>query len=404
MVWLRSRFSRARTQPRRSNFKRTFKKRSFSSVFRKGTKKVFSAKKKKGFVSKKQVIKKALRFKRGNNAQQKRLQTAAAGVNDNVLVYNYVDTVTSVGTTNAAAVQKMWAVNQVTGNAGSVASNFRNMGLMDNRILAMVLGQTSAPGGDGAVTTQAIIKSYETSMEVRNITTGPITFWEYRCVARHDLQDTGSASGVALLVTDGFADATARAAGDNVFTSPLTSTTLGATLYMNPRFTSQCKIKKVKKFTINPGRSKRFKYVTRKMRLVKNETFNIGTAPDPDGSSASFRGVSKGQSFSVFCMCGTYASNEGANAGFKEGFGNADVGITAQIKVHYAKIAQINMTTAATTAAAGFSAGAASYPAPLMLVQPVTAISTGPVPAAAGTVVRAGTNDVTMVDDIMQGP
>lgn len=401
---LRSRSFGARKQRRGVTFKR--RAASVGTAFRKGTRRFTKSSKK--FVKPKAVAKKAFKMAKFKNKNTSRLLTLAKGVADQVFLFSYVDQFTVAGTTGQKAVQGMWVQqNASTGTLGATNIPLVNMQLMSNDILQMLLGQPSATVAlnAGLKTTQMIVKTYSTSMEVRNITTGPVILWEYRCTARKDLSVSG-ATAVSTMITDagGWADAEARTGGSIPLTSPVVGTTLGATLFMNPRFVSAIKIRKVKKFTLAASRSKKFTYTTRKPRLIKAEDFNYGLVPDPDGSVGPSRQVSRGQSFSVFVTHGTFASNTGGGGTALIGIGNSSLGITASVKVHYAVIAVNAMTSGATTAVAGFTQGVDRYPAPLMITHPDSAISTGPVPAAAGTRTYGATDAFAVQDSIMAGP
>lgn len=327
---------------------------------------------------------------------QVRLAAIAKTVADQSFVMNYVDQVATSGTTNAAAKQAMWVVNQSPGQAGNQSVAIPNMQLMSNDILQQLLGQVGA-GGAASKTSRLLVKSYETAMQIRNISTGDIEFWEYRCRARQDLDGSGN-TAIANIVANGFADASATSGTSGaVSTSPITATTIGATPFNNPRFTGAVKVLKVKKWTLKPNGLKKLKYTTKKLRMVKAENFMFAAVPDPDGSTALIRQVSRGQSFSLFVMHGTFASNTAANANFQVGYGNADVGILATIKVHYAVIEQKAVQTAATTAAAGFTAGACYYPATVVQNSPMSVLT-------AGTGVRAqATDGPVVIDDVMLG-
>lgn len=402
---LRSRSFGARKQRRGVSFKK--RASSVGSTFRKGSKRISFSKKSK-FVKLRSAAKRAFKVAKFKNKNTSRLLTLTKGVADQVFVFNYVDQLSASGTTGQPAEQLMWGIQNTTvGTAGATNQPLVNLQLMSNDILQMVMGQAGGGGSSSLATSQMIVKSYETSMEIRNLTTGPINLWEYRCTARKDLSGGsggGSLPNLNAIILNGFADAAARTGGSIPFTSPMTSVTLGATPFMNPRFVASIKIRKVKKWSLNPARAKRLKYSTKKPRMIKAEDFLFGVVPDGDGSTALSRQISKGQSFSVFVISGTFASNVSGAAGFLAGIGAADVGVTASIKMHYCNIATNTMSSAATTAVAGFTGGVARYPAPIVLNQPISAISTGPVPAAAGTRTYGLLDTNVVVDTIMIGP
>lgn len=311
---------------------------------------------------------------------------------------SYVDSVQQVGTTNTRAVQVMWGNQQSQLSALALGSttvprSLVNLHLTPNVLMANLLAQNTQAGA-GAITAQILLRDCAQKCRMTNLSTGSVIITEYRVRARHDQIQAASGANstcqVSDVITNGFADASsASGTGDAVYQTPLTSDTYGATPFMNPRFVQQYKVIKVRKFELQPGKSKVFGYKTLKPRVIKNEDFNQGVAPfliNPPAGQTAFKQVSKGQSFSVFQAQGTIASSIEATAAVNNiGVGNITIGMIYETKMHYSIIAPANVYSHGSTRIPGFSAGVASFPAPLVITHPDSAVSTGPVPAAAGT-------------------
>lgn len=328
----------------------------------------------------------------------------AAILPDQVYLDNYPDAVTVNGTNNTKATQIIWGSKQTSSDTDSVQISPINLMPSDLSILQQIMYQqlstvsfVAPPGPSAGIsagscpTAQLLIKSWSVEAVITNLETGPIEFTHYRCKARRDFSGPGSNISLAGVITGGPTD-TAIVGGGAVptgITNQVLSTTYGATPFMNPRFTATIHILKTKKYILAPGKSIRLKYIDKNARLWKNEDFNMGNVPDGDGSTSPNRTILKGQRFSVFQMAGTFATNSTNNAGYRTGVGNAAVGILYQHKVHYAAITPQVMQTSANNAVTGFGFGNAYYPLPIVANVPYSAISTGPVPAAAGTVTFA---------------
>lgn len=332
---------------------------------------------------------------------------------DQVYLFNNTDYVTVAGTTNSKATQIMWCQQaDVSDVTNSIAGPLINLMPHDLNIVQQILAQqpASIQSNTGTVgslinnpTAQVLIKSWQTSMSIRNLETGPISFTHYRCKARRDFGPTDSVvSGPQGVLQNGFADASVSTTTlPTGVTNPLLYTTLGATPFMNPRFVATVKVVKVKKYELRPGARINLKYTLARPRLWKNEDFNFGQPPDADGSGLPPRSILKGQMFSVFVMHGTFATNSSATAGYTKGVGNAAVGIVQMHKVHYATITPQVMQTSGINAIAGFTIGQCGYPQPVIANYPYSAVSTGPVPAAAGTVSFANIGS-TIAPDVRQ--
>lgn len=377
------------------------------------------------FVSKRRVFKRFKRsvvgaykkknFKRKQFARSKTSSKSMAlnhlikSLPSHSFVDTYVDSAIITGTTNSRALQKIWgtcqsqlgqaqlgSVRTATGFGG--ANNMMvNLQLTPNNLMSTLittLAQTSPNP-----TQQIMLRDFSTNCRMTNVGTGTVIVTEYRCRARHDCIVTyattpavaETTSSVNAVIINGFSDATAASGSpDAVSVGPITSTVYGATPFQNPRFVRMFKVIKVKRREIAPGRAIKFGYKTTKPRIIKNEDFNPGVTPfsviTPTANQTSFKQVLKGQSFSVFQAQGTFASSVEATAGVNNiGVGNVTLGMIYTQRAHYSVITPNYMQSGSSNRIPGFSENIASYPAPLMIVHPDSAISTGPVPAAAGT-------------------
>jgi len=364
--------------------RRSFKKTKFRS--RSYRRKAY--KKKGTFARKKKVLK-----SRGS-----KLATAiqmAQLLPDQVYLDNYADLVSVVGNAGTKAVQTIWGTQQSSlGTTNSVQVPPVNLMPHDLGILQQIMAQQldgAGQLGSGAesITAQLLIKSWTSEATIKNVETGDIELTHYRCRARRDLAGgAGDSASLPQIINNGFTDTADPGVPPTGVTSQVLYTTYGATPFMNPRFVSSVHVLHSKTYRMAPGKSIKLRYTNRKPRLWKNEDFNFGQVSDGDGSNAVKRGILKGQTFSVFVLRGTYASNLTNAAQYRIGAGNASVGIIYQHKVHYACIAPQIMQTSAMNALAGFDS--CHYPLPIVANQPYSVItpSAGP----------AGTRQLALTD------
>lgn len=278
---------------------------------------------------------------------------------DNSYILQYADKITGVGATNGPPVQCMWGINQIT-STGIPAATYDNLLLDDPLILSQILNNILT----GSSTVEFTRKTYEVECTMTNLETSVVELWEYRCKAR---RAQSAANTMDAVVRNGFADAVL---GIN---AKATYQTVGATPFMNPRFTSQYKIVKVKKFMLSPGESKTFKYVFRRPKKYTQESIGVGNTT---GSGTLIYNMLKNQQASLFVAQGTYAQNTAANAGYKVGIGNVAIGMVYKIRVHYSWITDSTIAQGTSNGIAGFSSGAGYAPVPPILVHPDSAIAT----------------------------
>lgn len=363
-----------------------FKKKKY------GFKKTYG--KKKGF--KGQFKKK--KFRKSSHKQMV-LNNLLKSVPSHAFVQNYVDAFSVVGTTNQRALQGVWGTQQSSGALSSAQQPRPNLQLTPNGVMQQILGQyTSASRGPFTTTGQILLRDCVQKVRLTNLSTGPVILTEYRCRARKDFSLTGVAS-LAAVLSGGFADAASPGtAGDAVYQAPLTTTTYGATLFMNPRFVAMAKIMKVRKRELRPSGVLKLSYAVRKARVIKNEDFNYGTLPDADGSTGVVRDISVGQSFSVFIVQGTIASATAAETGGainNLGIGNVSIGMVYETTIHYSIIDPAGMVSAASSGIPGYSAGIGAFPAPIVQNQPLSVVA----PATGVRTYAAAANDTFVIRD-----
>lgn len=358
--------------------------------------------KKRPFQKGKVAFKKGRPFKRKRggfgkgkfNAQQ-RMKKMCEGVAPGHFKWSNVDKWDLNDSTNTVANQVYIASQQLSAQAGSASASTIPLGLMDQCITGMILGGFSGVDETGAnfLSRRAIVSSYKTRMTIQNIHSGPVMLTHYRCVARQDISASlSSESSLKLIVENGFADATSALVGGAVRTSPMTSTTWGATLFQNPRFCRWFKIVKVKKYTILPARMIKIGYSMKKYRMIDQATHNAGVLPDADGSTVLSKQLLRGSSVSVFCVQGMFASNTAGDTGFEFGIGNATLGVISEIDVVYHYAQPTTPQNSAQVQAGGFTTGSAFYPAPIVQNQPISVIT--------ATTRTYPTNDQLVVPDL----
>lgn len=288
---------------------------------------------------------------------------------DNAFVQCYVDTILSVGTTNAVANQVCWANNQQA-SIGVPANGYNNLLLDDPVLLTSIMYQAV----NNVIAVQFWRKSYEIEAMLTNCESNPVEIWEYRCQARRD-----QPNGVTLqgMMAGGFSDANAGYGSQKPLNSPVI---LGATPYMNPRVTAQYKIVKVRKRLLRPSQTWKIRYALKRPRKYTNESLN----PASVVASTAYE-VLKGQRISLFIANGTYCTNAGANATYKAGIGNVNIGIVYKIRIHYSYISDTTVSTGTNQTAAGFSSRDANCPAPIVVNHPDSALPVIGYTAGLGT-------------------
>jgi len=292
---------------------------------------------------------------------------------DNSYVFNYADQVVSNSVINAAATQTMWAMNQAA-SIGTTTNTIKNLVLDDPTDLHAIKTSINA-----AKTTGFTVKSRQKEVTITNAETSPCTIWEYRCMARQDIPLADATNPtINATLQGGFADATAGITAKTVYTD------IGATPFMNPRFSHLFKIMKVKKRILQPA-----KYFTVKYSDDKNKKWNASRFAPNDVVYQMLRG----QKISIFVAHGGYAVNSGANATYRFGMGNVSLGLIYKSRYHYSWIDDDTIATGATTNTAGYSANSITNggfaPAPTVINHPDSVIE--PLTYAAGAVTTAPT-------------
>lgn len=296
----------------------------------------------------------------------------------NTYLSTYVDRIVLTGSTNNPAVQAMWGAIQTRSN-NVTAGQQNNMQMYDPYLLDSIHSEISAQ-----VPVQFYVKSYECAAEVSNTATSAVNLFEYRVVARRDIP--AQALGIDTEIQNGFSDISTGVG------SRMTYQTYGATPFMNPRLTHLYKIIKVRKFLLQPGEMKRFRYVNRKVRKFNREDMSY------DGGS-TFYDQLRGTACSIFVAQGSYAYDSGANANFKQGVSNIGLGIVYKVNIGYSFISDTAISTGTANNTAGFSINVGAAPLPVVANVPQTAIA----PAASvlynATGATAGTATADATDE-----
>lgn len=349
-------------------FKKTGRRRyaRFVRSFRKGTK-LYSSKKR------------SVRVQRKPSKLAVARQLAVALPNQ-VYLTNNQDYVTYIGVNNTKAGQFMWAQQQdvSSGETDSIAQAFVNLMPHDLGIVQQIMyQQLSILSGavSGAITAQVLIKNWQCEATIKNAETGPIELTHYRCRATRDFGPLNSSTSPQSVLINGFLDTNTVSPPTGV-TNPVTAGLLGATPFMNPRFTAMVHVLKSKKYYMKTGGKITLRYTQNSPRIWKNEDFNFGQGADGDGSTPTIRSILKGQHFSVFVINGTWATASAPTSSYRHGVGNASVGIIQKHRINYATITPQVTQTSAMNAVPGFTDQNCGFPLPIVGNQPYSAIGT----------------------------
>lgn len=298
----------------------------------------------------------------------------------------YMDSVSVIGTTAGPAIQGMWGTRVQAGSLGSTSVPPVNLQLhpldIYTQIVTNYASYMSAGGNNNlADTARILVRDLSQRVRVTNMGTGPCIFTEYRCRARRDISGSGPVS-IATIITSADANnipGPSSGSPDTVTVSPIVYTTYGSTPFMNPRFVAACKIIKVRRREIMPGKAASFAYRTSKPRVISNEAAAWGTDLPADGSTPLNRAVLKGQSFSVFVAQGTVAtaSTSTVAAPNNVGIGNVHLGLVYETKANWSYMLGNTRTTWGVQQTPGFSLGSDAFPAPIVQNQPISVITAG---------------------------
>jgi len=242
----------------------------------------FTSKKRKRVSSKGRPFKRRQPFKRRRPAKRRRMskkkQIARGFKIDNLMAKQhytipYMDLVESRGTTNQAAVQTMWGVQQTPaeGKGATLASGFTNLCMYDGQILQPAFYAASQQDPQVIVSTRntlkMLINNYHTSMRIKNVSSGEIEFVHYRVRARKDfLAPSSSLSSVTSAITNQNATNTNTTTG-NVLT---TSTTYGAEVFDLPNLCTFVKVvKKYQPRFLKPNQAINLGYRSKGAKIVK---------------------------------------------------------------------------------------------------------------------------------------
>lgn len=299
------------------------------------------------------------RFKRRNTALPSKSfarKVMMAAAQDKSWQRIYADSVSVAQTSQQDAGQAMWANNQIqSGGSGAApkpsaywpAQACSNLGIMDPHVLDELFdGEFKDPTNELKPTTAFYIKSWVTHCRVTNIQTTPMEFFEYRCRCRRSAPQQTSSSTPKNLDALLFYSGDSEATGANL--TKLLPQYYGTTPFDFPRWCKEIKVLKSRSFNLAPGESKEFTYKMKGSRWVKHNDLQQQVGAGTAGSE-SLLGWMKGQTFSLFCMRGTWAFNnltapvpDPNNA---VGVGGAACGIVYKYKIHYRKIEPTVRTT-----------------------------------------------------------
>lgn len=377
-----------------------FRKKSFKRTFSKSAgRKRYKSRGKKSRYSK---IKKSRSKGRSKLSIARQL---ASVMLDQVYMDNYPDLVSVAGTANQKATQFIWGAQQLSSQTDSIQQPPYNLMCHDPSILQQIMAQQIryAAGTDvvalgGAPTAQVLIKNWKVSAKIKNVETGDIELIHYRCKARRDLTSINGSGGINTILNTGPTDTSFQSGPATGITPQILATTYGAEVFDNPRFTAAVQVLYSKKYYMKPNKCITLSFSKKSPRLWKTEDFNFGAAPDADGSTSTARTCLKGQTFSVFVIRGTFATNSANTAGYRVGAGNAAVGILYSHKVHYAVITPSVMQTSANNALPGFGFGGCAYPLPIVATQPFSTINETTGVRVLGTTFPDTINDSEMTN------
>lgn len=253
----------------------------------------------------------------------------------------------------------------------------------DPQVLAECVFQ--APGGGAVNTAQKIIrKTYKVEYKMTNAQTSPCTVWEYRIMARNDL-DNSSFDSVAEILAAPFGQPYSNSSAITP-TTPVVPTTYGATPFMSNPFTTNFKVLKVKKRVIMPAKWWSIKYSVTKPREYSLQRFMKGDQFTTATDTVTTK-IAKGQRLSLFVAHGSAASNDESAAGFEIGISNVNLLVEHTVKVSFANVHTVYAQSGGGVFQAGFAAQA-QIPLPQVQNQPLYTIGLGA--AAESAVVPMG--------------
>lgn len=378
--------------------RRTSKKRTA----RKGKGKKRLTFKKKGAYKKKKTYSKKKSWSR------KTASKLTALLGDQATVIPLIDKPAFTGTTNADAKQFVWGSNCVASqniSSGQIVNLMLDAGptlqtfFIDANRINTAQSEPAPPSStvDRGASLRLIRKSCSVECRIVNCEQSPVELWEYRIRANRDQTLPPGAMWYAAGQMEQGQYLSTGAQSSTVAPSALANggyaTPIGVTPMFLHCFTQQYHIVKTRKWELAPGKHKKISY-----KFSKPKIFNwanlCSTIGGPGISGFAGTGVPyvvrKGQVSSLFFAKGTLATNAAANAGYKVGISNVNLGFEYIYKYHWKMMLQNYSSAATIPSIPGFSANASIAPLPITNVWPLMAISTGPVPAAAGTQVNSG--------------
>lgn len=359
--------------------------------------------KRKGGIRRAAFRTKGFRRRRGNGFKAKgsgrsgRKRTSRAAIKwsqlgDQQANMDYIDRVGLSQTNNTVALDLWHFANAINSTNTVVAATINNLHLDDPFFLhsLMINAQNmhSVSGiGAGLVPRNVRIcrKRCTVSSILTNAYTAPIHVVEYRLKARQNIPH-GSSPYQNFLVSDDYAVG-------GLFQSPLiaTASTAGAALvvdsgvtpFMNHGAMTKFKVTKVRRFSLREAQSKRISYTYKKPRLFSHQQLNQQTTGSATDSTQLWEFL-KGQSFSLFTYSGSVGIFNANDANFR--VGQVGINVILQNHVRYSWcVGEVGVTTSSTfTAIPGIQDGG-YIPRQIVTNVPAGAVSTGPVPAAAGT-------------------
>jgi len=247
-------------------------------------------------------------------------------------------------------------------------------------------------------TSLMVVKGIKTTARFQNCGTAPIEVLQYRCRHRMDSVYGTSDANSTVALAFGFTDAEILGTDlAGAVSSPIDATQYGITPWMNPRFLKFCKVSKCKFRRLLPAQSFRLSFVSRKPRVIDLQRMGMGGTPNTTGSLIMYD-QQRGDSYTLLIIRGTFAMNRTATLGYNRiGIGPCYVGAIFTREVRYAVTERNYQATALASQVPGLERPCFA-PAPVVINQNMNAISTGPVPAAAGSNVLASNGIFGVVD------
>lgn len=319
---------------------------------------------------------------------------------------SYVDRLAYTPIKNALAMDVYSVANNSTSSDAIAAGLFYHNHLDDPLIINQMMVdaaamQTTAGLAEGVGIHQLRVMRLNSriSTRVTNLHTSPVQVWEYRFKARRDLPHGTSLYSLFSVPDPTYAQGLF---GTNNNIAPIVSgsafsTQLGVTPFNYHKAMTWLKCTKVRKWLLNPSKAKRITYSYKKPRLFSSTRLTQAAGGTPQNNIPDLYQILKGQSVSIYVFRGTVATDDSADENFRVGITGVNVSFETTQQYSWVVGQQTAAVSGSLPAVPGMQDESASVPLQIFSVVPSGAVSTGPVPPAAGTFVRSVVDEYAAV-------